>query len=127
MAEGWLRHLAADRFHALSAGANPAGYVHPLAIRVMAEVGVDISHHRSKSLAELAYPPPEIVITVCDHAREACPTLRGTLHTLHWTFPDPAQATGTEEEVLAVFRHVRDDIRHQILAWLQAPAETTQK
>lgn len=118
MAEGWLRQLAGDRFEALSAGAKPAGFVHPLAIRVMAEVGVDISQQRSKSIEEFSGQPLDVLITVCDHAREACPTFTAAVERLHWSFDDPANATGTEEEKLAVFRRVRDEIRDRIVSWI---------
>jgi arsenate reductase (thioredoxin) len=114
MAEGWLRQLAGDRFEALSAGAKPAGYVHPLAIRVMAEAGVDIAPHRSKSIAEFAGQPLDLLVTVCDNARESCPTFAGAKRQVHWGFDDPAQASGTEAEKLAVFRRVRDEIRRRI-------------
>ncbi len=119
MAEGWLRHLAGDRFEALSAGAKPAGYVHPLAIKAMAEVGVDISLHRSKSIDEFAGQPLDLLVTVCDHARESCPMYTGAKRQVHWGFDDPAHATGTDDEKLAVFRRVRDEIRQRIQAFLE--------
>jgi len=119
MAEGWLRHLAGDRFEVFSAGAKPTGYVHPLAIRVMAEAGVDISQHRSKSIDEFAGQPLDLLVTVCDHARESCPMYAGAKKQVHWGFDDPAHATGTEEEKLAVFRRVRDEIRQQIQNFLE--------
>jgi arsenate reductase len=115
MAEGWLRHLAGDRYEALSAGAKPAGYVHPLAIKAMAEAGVDISQHRSKSIDEFAGQSIDLLVTVCDNARESCPVFAGAKRTIHHSFEDPAQATGGEEEKLAVFRRVRDEIR----AWVE--------
>jgi arsenate reductase len=119
MAEGWLRHLAGDRFEVFSAGAKPTGYVHPLAIRVMAEAGVDISQHRSKSIDEFAGQPLDLLVTVCDHARESCPMYAGAKKQVHWGFDDPAHATGTEEEKLAVFRRVRDEIRQRIQNFLE--------
>jgi arsenate reductase len=115
MAEGWLRHLGGDRYESLSAGARPAGYVHPLAIKVMAEAGVDISQHRSKSIEEFAGQTLDVLVTVCDNARESCPVFAGAKRTIHHTFDDPAHATGSEEEKLAVFRRVRDEIR----AWVK--------
>jgi arsenate reductase len=115
MAEGWLRHLAGDRYEALSAGAKPSGYVHPLAIQAMAEVGVDISQHRSKSIDEFAGQSIDLLVTVCDNARESCPVFAGAKRTVHHSFEDPARATGSEEEKLAVFRRVRDEIR----AWVE--------
>ncbi|MDW8343269.1 MAG: arsenate reductase ArsC [Verrucomicrobiae bacterium] len=119
MAEGWLRHVAGDRFEALSAGARPSGFVHPLAIRAMAEVGVDISRQRSKSITEFAGQPLDVVITVCDHARESCPVLPGAKQTVHWSFDDPAEATGSEEQRMAVFRRVREEIRRCVEQWVQ--------
>ncbi len=122
MAEGWLRHLAGDRYESLSAGAKPAGYVHPLAIRAMAEVGVDISQHRSKSIDEFAGQTLDVLITVCDNARESCPTFAGAKRVLHWSFEDPAHAAGDDTEKMAVFRRVRDEIRQRIVTWLQEEA-----
>jgi arsenate reductase len=100
-----------------SAGSNPAGYVHPLAIKVMAEVGIDISHHRSKHLNEFLNQPVQTVITVCGNADQACPVFPGQLQRHHWGFFDPAEAEGTEEEILAVFRDVRDQIRRVFEAY----------
>ena len=115
MGEGWLRHLAGDWYESLSAGAKPAGYVHPLAIRVMAEAGVDLTGHRSKSIDEFAGQPLDVLVTVCDNARESCPVFAGANRTIHHSFADPAHATGSETEQLAVFRRVRDEIR----AWVE--------
>ena len=115
MAEGWLRHLAGDRFESLSAGAKPTGYVHPLAIKAMAEVGVDIAGHRSKSITEFDGQTLDVLVTVCDNARESCPVFAGAKQTIHHSFDDPAHATGSEEEKLCVFRRVRDEIR----AWIE--------
>jgi len=119
LAEGWLRHLAGDRFEVFSAGAKPTGYVHPLAIKVMAEVGVDISQHRSKSIDEFTRQSLDLLVTVCDNARESCPTCAGAKRQLHWGFDDPAHATGTDEEKLMVFRRVRDEIRRRIEKFLE--------
>ncbi len=113
MAEGWLRHLAGDRFEAHSAGTE-ATQVHPLAIRVMAEVGIDISGQRSKTIEEYLGQPFDWVITVCDQAAEACPLFPGGGERLHWSFPDPSKATGSEDQRLAVYRQVRDAIRERI-------------
>src|ERR1700687_5300163 len=110
MAEGWLRKLGSDSFDVFSAGSNPAGHVHPLAIKAMDEVGVDISRHTSKSLQEFVGQPFDYVITVCDNAREACPAFPGAGNQLHWGFSDPAHVQGTEEEQMLVFRRVRDEI-----------------
>jgi arsenate reductase len=119
MAEGWLRYLAGNGYEALSAGAKPAGYVHRLAIRAMAEVGVDISQHRSRSIDEFAGQTLDALITVCDNARESCPTFAGAKKMLHWSFEDPAQAAGNDEEKMDVFRRVRDEIRQRITDWLE--------
>ena len=118
IAEGWLRHLAGSRVVALSAGTKPAG-VHPRAVRVMEEVGIDLSAHTSDSIAKFLDDPPDVVIAVCDAAAADCPTFPGRTTLLPWPFPDPAAATGTEEEVHAVFRDVRDAIRRRIEAWLE--------
>ena len=111
LAEGILRAAAGGFLDVQSAGSKPAGHVHPLAIKAMAEIGVDISQHRSKPMTEFLGQKVETVITVCGHADEACPVFPGQVNRHHWPFPDPAHATGTEEEKLAVFRQVRDDIR----------------
>jgi len=112
--EGWLRHFAGDRAEVHSAGVKPSA-VHPLAIRVMEEAGVDITTHRSKHVDELNDIDFDIAVTVCDSAKETCPLLPGAKRTVHHSFEDPDQATGSEEEVLAVFRKVRDQIR----SWAQ--------
>lgn len=111
LAEGILRAALGDDYEVQSAGSKPAGYVHPLAIQVMKEIGLDISRHRSKHLQEFLNQPVETVITVCGNADQACPVFPGQLNRYHWGFDDPAHVTGTEEEKLAVFRRVRDEIR----------------
>lgn len=111
LAEGILRAAAGGLFEVASAGSNPAGYVHPLAIRVMQEIGIDISSHRSKHLSEFLDRPVQTVITVCGRADQVCPAFPGQVNRYHWGFDDPAHATGSEEEQLAVFRRVRDEIR----------------
>jgi arsenate reductase len=113
MAEGLLRALGGNRFEAYSAGTE-ATLVRPLAIRAMAEIGIDISGQESKTLDQYLTEPFDMVITVCDQAHEACPVFIGARQRLHWSFPDPSQARGTEEEQLAVYRQVRDAIRSQI-------------
>ena len=113
MAEGLLRHLAGDRFEVMSAGTE-ATHVRPLAIRAMEEVGVDISAQESETLGSYLREPFDYVITVCDEANEACPFFPGASERLHWSFPDPSKAQGTEEERLEVFRQVRDDIEGRI-------------
>jgi arsenate reductase len=117
LAEGILRAAAGDFLEVASAGSNPAGYVHPLAIQVMREIGIDISGHRSKHLNEFLSCPVETVITVCGNADQACPTFPGQVNRHHWPFDDPAKATGTDEEKLAVFRRVRDEIRRVFEAY----------
>ncbi len=106
MAEGWLRHLAGDRFEVASAGTE-ATRVHPLAVRAMGEVGIDLSPHRSKTLDSLRDRPWDYVITVCDRANERCPLFPGPTTRIHWSFDDPSQATGDEDQRLATFRRVR--------------------
>src|SRR5437660_8631936 len=113
MAEGLLRHLGGDRFAAFSAGTE-ATHVRPLAIRAMAELGIDISDHESKTLERYLDQPFDKVITVCDQANEACPVFFGARERLHWSFPDPSEATGTDDEQLALYREVRDAIRRRI-------------
>jgi arsenate reductase len=113
MAEGLLRSLGGDQFEAFSAGTE-ATQVRPLAIKAMAEVGIDISKQQSKTLERYLNQSFDEVITVCDTAAEACPLFPGAAKMKHWSFPDPSKATGSEEEQLAVYRHVRDDIRSRI-------------
>jgi arsenate reductase len=113
MAEGLLRSLGGNRFDAHSAGTE-ATHVRPLAIEAMAELGIDISQQRSKTLDRYLDQPFDAVITVCDQAAEACPVFAGARRRLHWSFPDPSKATGTKEERLAVYRRVRDDIAAHI-------------
>ncbi len=113
MAEGLLRHLGGERFEVFSAGTE-ATYVRPLAIRAMAELGIDISQQRSKTLDKYVGEPFDKVITVCDTAAEACPVFPGAARRLHWSFEDPSKATGSETEQLEVYRRVRDEIRSRI-------------
>jgi arsenate reductase len=113
MAEGLLRRLGGERFEAFSAGTE-ATQVRPLAIKAMAELGIDISGQSSKTLQRYLHEPFDEVITVCDTAAETCPVFPGAIHRRHWSFPDPSQATGGEDEQLAVYRRVRDDIRARI-------------
>ncbi len=117
LAEGILRAVAGDMLEVHSAGSNPAGYVHPLGIRVMQEIGIDISAHTSKHMNELLAARIETVITVCGRADQACPVFPGQINRHHWPFEDPAHATGTEEEKLGVFRRVRDEIRRAFEAY----------
>jgi arsenate reductase (thioredoxin) len=113
MAEGYLRHVAGDKFEALSAGITPKG-LNPLAVEAMKEIGIDISQHKSKDVLTLLGQSIPYVITVCDNARERCPIFPRTYKFLHWSFEDPAAAQGTREQKLAVFRRVRDQIAHRI-------------
>lgn len=111
MAEGILKNIASDLLDVQSAGSKPAGYVHPLAIKVMAEIGIDISGHHSKHMNEFLPKSVHTVITVCGNADQACPMYPGQVSRHHWGFDDPAHAKGTEEEILREFRRVRDQIR----------------
>ena len=113
MAEGWLRHLAGDHFEVVSAGTHPVG-LNPYAVTVMGEAGVDISHHVSELVDPYLDQHFHYVITVCDRAQETCPIFLGAAKTLHWNFDDPAQATGTYEQRLIVFRKTRDEIADRI-------------
>lgn len=114
MAEGILRRLMGNEFEVESAGTRPSA-VNPLAIKVMAEIGIDISGHRSKSVGEFQGMDFDFVITTCDAAEEACPLFTGKARRLHWSFVDPAKARGSETEILFVFRKVRDEIKQRIL------------
>lgn len=117
MAEGILRSIAGDVVDVQSAGSKPAGYVHPLAIAVMREIGIDLSAHTSKHMRDFLDREVRTVITVCGHADQACPIYPGQVNRHHWRFDDPAHATGTEEQVLAEFRRVRDEIRRVFTAY----------
>ncbi|MGV3774551.1 MAG: arsenate reductase ArsC [Verrucomicrobiales bacterium] len=117
LAEGILRHAAGVTLNVASAGSKPAGYVHPLAIKVMAEIGIDISHHHSKHMNEFLNQNVETVITVCGNADQACPIFLGQSNRHHWGFDDPAHAEGTDEQKLAVFRRVRNEIRRVFEAY----------
>ena len=117
IAEGFLRAAAGDVLNVQSAGSKPAGYVHPLAIQVMNEVGIDISKHRSKHLDEFLNQPIETVITVCGNADQACPMFPGQANRHHWGFFDPAKAEGSDEQILEVFREVRDEMRRVFEAY----------
>jgi len=117
MAEGILRTAAKGRFRVASAGSNPAGYVHPLAIRALAEIGIDISGHRSKHMNDFLGEEIETVITVCGKADQVCPIFPGQLNRYHWGFDDPAHASGSDEVKMAVFRKVRDEIRRVFEAY----------
>ncbi|MCS6805990.1 MAG: arsenate reductase ArsC [Acidobacteriota bacterium] len=119
MAEGLLRHLAGDSYEVYSAGTHPVG-VNPFAIQVMKEIGIDISHHRSKSLSEFLNEPFDFIITVCDRANETCPAFPGDVTRIHWGFDDPAAAQGSDEERLSVFRRVRHEIATRLRLFVAA-------
>ncbi len=123
MAEGFLRTLAGDRFEVSSAGTE-ATRVHPLAIRAMGEVGMDVSGKTSKTIDALLGQPWDYVITVCDSANQRCPIFPGHTRRLHWRFDDPSLATGTEQDRLGTFRRVRDQIIVRIREWV-ADLETS--
>jgi arsenate reductase len=117
MAEGFLRALAGDRFDVASAGTE-ATRVHPLAILAMEEVGIDLTGHTSKTIDTLVDQPWNYVITVCDSANERCPVFPGGTTRIHWSFDDPSQATGTDEDRLEKFRRVREEINARLREWL---------
>jgi arsenate reductase len=117
MAEGLLRRLGGDRFEVASAGTEARG-VNPMAVRAMAEIGIDLHGHASKTLDRFVGERWDDVITVCDGANESCPIFPGASRRRHWSFDDPSAATGSEEQRLAVFRRVRDEIRARIESWL---------
>jgi len=120
MAEGLVNRLLVDRWQAFSAGTDPSGYVHPLAIKAMSELDIDISDQRSKSVDEFRGQAFDAVITVCDDAAENCPIWLGSGRVHHIGFPDPADASGTEEERMRVFREVRDGLRRRVLKYLES-------
>jgi arsenate reductase (thioredoxin) len=113
MAEGWLRMFGGRELEVFSAGTRPS-FVHPLAVQVMKEVGIDLSSHRSKSVNEFIGKELDYVITVCDNAREECPVLPGRHKTLHIPFEDPVEFVGFKKARLARFRKVRDEIREEL-------------
>ncbi len=117
MAEGFFHAFADDWCDTFSAGTHPS-HVHPLAIAAMAEKHIDISGQRSKSLTEYLAKPFDFVITVCDKAAETCPMFPGSAVRIHWSFPDPAQAGGSDEEKIQAFRNVRNDMEAIITHWL---------
>ena len=124
LAEGILRRAAGDLIEVASAGSNPSGHVHPMAIQVMQEIGIDISAHRYKHMSEFLTRSVATVITVCGNADQACPMFPGQLNRHHWPFDDPAHATGNDEERLAVFRRVRDEIQRVFEAYAAGLADS---
>ena len=117
LAEGILRPAVGEAAEVASAGSDPAGYVHPMAVEVMKEIEIDISAHTSKHLDNFLQREVHTVITVCGNADQACPIFPGQAEKHHWPFDDPAKATGSEEEIRAVFRRVRDEIRAKFEAY----------
>ena len=111
MAEGILRNAASDLIEVASAGSDPSGYVHPKAIASLEEIGIDISDHTSKHMNDFLEQQIHTVITVCGNADQACPTYPGQTQRHHWGFEDPAHAEGSEDEIMEVFRQVRDEIK----------------
>jgi arsenate reductase len=124
MAEGLLRHLAGDQYDVASAGTTPVG-LNPGAVESMQEIGIDVSRHRSKAIGEFAGSQFDFVITVCDRAKEACPVFPGSSAMLHWSFEDPAGATGTPDERRSVFRRVRDEIAAEVRHFIRTYAATS--
>jgi len=122
MAEGWINHLLGDQWEARSAGTAPAARVHPLAVHAMAEVGVDISGGKPEHVDGYLDQPWDLVVTVCDSAKETCPVFPRPVERIHVSFSDPAAASGTDEEKMAVFRRVRDEIRQRLVPEVRARA-----
>ena len=118
MAEYLWNELGQGEWEAVSAGSNPAGYVHPLAIEAMREIGINLGDARSKHLDQFVEQPFDLVVTVCDNAKESCPVFPGAAMLLHWPFRDPALASDAEEEKMSVFRSVRDEIRDRVATFL---------
>jgi arsenate reductase len=118
MAEALWEKLGDGQWRSESAGSKPSGYVHPLAIRAMQELDIDISENTSKSLDRFQNETFDLVVTVCDNAKESCPVFPGAMETLHWPFDDPADAPGTDDEKMVVFRRIRDEIRSRIQDFL---------
>jgi len=118
MAEGLLRHDAGNLYEVSSAGTNPSR-VRPEAIAAMHEIGIDISAHHSKSVEEFANQGFDYVITVCDNAKESCPVFPAKTKRIHWSIEDPSAVTGTDEQKLAAFRRIRDDLRARLMRFVQ--------
>lgn len=119
MAEGLLRHFGGDRFDVESAGVV-SSFVRPLAIKAMQEIGIDISNHRSKSVDEFKEQTFDYVITVCDNAKETCPFFPANSELIHWSFDDPAEAEGDDEQQLVMFRTVRDEINEKLHQFMRS-------
>jgi arsenate reductase (thioredoxin) len=125
MAEGWLRELAPEDFAVFSAGTEPKEVIHPLAVKVMADVGIDISQQRPKHLQPFVGQSWDFIITVCDRARESCPVFPEAHEQIHWSLDDPAAAIGTERERERVFRQVRDQILQRIRLFVMVQTRRT--
>ena len=123
MAEDLWELLGEGKWVSESAGSKPSGYVHPLAIEAMKELGRDLSGHQSKSLDQFLDQSFDLVVTVCDNAKQACPVFPGGKKRLHWPFDDPADATGTADEKMVTFRRVRDEIKEKIRDYLESEGE----
>ena len=123
MAEGLLRHDGGDKFEVVSAGVEPS-FVRPQALEEMREIGIDISGQHSKSVDEFIGQEFDYLITVCDNANANCPVFPGKTKRIHWSFDDPASATGGEATRIAVFRRVRDEIRHQMRLFIPVASES---
>lgn len=119
MAEELFKLESSEAWQADSAGSNPAGYVHPMAITAMGELGCDLSNHQSQHLDEFTSNTYDLVVTVCDNAKESCPVFPNATRTVHWPFEDPAYAVGTDDEKMIEFRRIRDQIRERIRLFLQ--------
>ena len=119
MAQVIWEDLGDGDWHAQSAGSKPSGYVHPLALKAIQEMGLSIDGLTSKSVEPFLVQDIDLAVTVCDNAKEACPVLPGVKETLHWPFDDPADATGSNDEKMEVFRRVRDEIRTKIADYLK--------
>jgi len=122
MAEGSLRHEAGAAFEVFSAGTKPT-QVRPEAVAVMREAGIDISGHRSKSVDEFEGQDFDFVITVCDNAKQSCPIYPAKTKRIHWSIEDPAAVQGSEEEILAAFRRIRDELRLRLQRFAETEAE----
>ncbi len=123
MAEGLVNSDLAETWMARSAGTRPARVVHPMAVRAMAEIDIDISTHVPEKVDIYVDEPWDLVVTVCDSAKESCPVFPGRVETLHISFQDPAEAEGSDDEIMAVFRSVRDRIRDRLVPRIQARSD----
>ena len=123
IAEALWRHLAGDEWDVHSAGSHPVGFVHPLAVQALAELGLDVGDQHSKALDRYLHQQFDLVVTVCDRAAQDCPTFTHARRRIHWPLDDPASAGETELELASAFRHTRDEVRARIAAFLEADRE----